>query len=285
MSLTVKFYDVEHGSCTHIITPNNNHLLFDIGSKTEKSICNYLKYKYFGAYYMKPDFLVITHPHLDHISDLENMSYFNMKPKYLWLDKRAFPLQILNSDSQSQINLKNYANRLNEEYSADINWVDHPENSDSNGGVFFSRFTPYLKQSEYDDLNNFSCVTIVEYCGFKVIITGDNPAAKLLEMLKINDFKIAVSNATVLLAPHHGRDSEFCSEFVSTVNPLLTVFSDKPIVHETQAHSAQKYGNATRGVNWENQNRKVFTTRNDGTITFQFIDQNNWSISTSTNEY
>jgi len=285
MSLTVKFYDVEHGSCTHIITPNNKHLLFDIGSKTEKSICNHLNNKYFSRYNMKPDLLVITHPHIDHISDLENMYYYNMKPNCLWRDKRAFPIRILKNDSQSTINLKNCANKLHEEYSSDINWGDNPENANSNGGVTFSRFTPYLEQSEYADLNNFSCVTVVEYCGFKVILTGDNPATKLLEMLKKPDFKMAISNATVLLAPHHGRDNEFCNDFVSAVNPLVTVFSDKPIIHETQAHSAQKYGNATRGVNLEGQNRKVFTTRNDGTITFQFDNQNNWSISTSTDEY
>lgn len=43
MNLIVKFYDVEHGSCTHVITPNGKHFLFDIGSKSDKSICEHLK--------------------------------------------------------------------------------------------------------------------------------------------------------------------------------------------------------------------------------------------------
>ena len=33
MGLTIKIYDVEHGSCTQIITPNNRHILIDVGSK------------------------------------------------------------------------------------------------------------------------------------------------------------------------------------------------------------------------------------------------------------
>ena len=33
MGLTVKFYDVGHGSCTHIITPNGRHYLVDVGLK------------------------------------------------------------------------------------------------------------------------------------------------------------------------------------------------------------------------------------------------------------
>ncbi|MDR2251596.1 MAG: hypothetical protein LBD98_01985 [Endomicrobium sp.] len=41
--LTINFYDVGHGSCTHIITPNNKHILIDIGSLDDKSISKYLK--------------------------------------------------------------------------------------------------------------------------------------------------------------------------------------------------------------------------------------------------
>lgn len=286
MNLIVKFYDVEHGSCTHVITPNGKHLLFDIGSKSDKSICQYLKNKYFYYYGNRPDVLVISHPHIDHISDLENMYTYSIKPNYLWRDKRAFPIQILSSDQPAIKNIKKRANEMSEEYSSSISWETDPENADNNGGVIFTRFTPDIYQSDYGDANNFSCVTVVEYCGFKIILTGDNPAKKLLEMLKTTSyFAGTVANATILLAPHHGRDNEFCSEFVSIVNPRVTVFSDKPIVHETQAHSAQKYGNATRGVTWNGQHRKVFTTRNDGTITFGFRGYQDWTIDTSMIEY
>ena len=283
MGLKVKFYDVEHGSCTHIITPNGKHLLFDIGSKNDSSICKYLRNKYF-VNCTKPDALVITHPHLDHISDLENMYYYDILPSSLWRDERAFPLQVTRSDSQAQINLKNCVNRMNNDYSGTIDESKNPKNANNNGGVVFTRFMPTLTYSEYSDLNNFSCITAVEYCGFKIILTGDNPAKKLLELLDITDFRRTITDATVLLAPHHGRDNEFCSDFVSVVNPRVTVFSDKPIVHETQAHSAQKYANATRGVSWNGDNRKVFTTRNDGTIIFEFGDHG-WSINTNSTEY
>jgi competence protein ComEC len=285
MNLMVKFYDVEHGCCTHVITPNNKHLLYDIGSKANSSICAHLKKKYFSGG-GRPDMLAITHPHIDHISDLCNMYYYNIKPGCLWRDKRAFPLKILPSDGEAQIVLKKCANKMNDEYSSAIGDDSDPESYICNGGVTICRFTPTLVPSEYDDVNNFSCVSVLVYNSFKIVLTGDNPANKLLEMLKASDyFKQAISNATILLAPHHGRDGEFCSEFVSTVYPKLTVFSDKPIVHETQTHSAQRYANATRGVTWNGQNRKVFTTRSDGTITFTFNSDGNWSIDTSTTEY
>ena len=36
----------------------------------------------------------------------------------------------------------------------------------------------------------------------------------------------SIKDSTILVAPHHGRDGEYCEEFVSAVNPRLTVFSD-----------------------------------------------------------
>jgi competence protein ComEC len=284
MNLTVKFYDVEHGSCTHVITPNGKHFLFDIGTKTNKSICEHLKNTYF-YYSGRIDYLVITHPHIDHIADLENLYTYEITPRVLSRPKEAFPLSQVSGDSQSQIALKNKANYMNDNYNSPIVWEEDPSNPNYNGNVKMTRFSPTVQDDEKEDVNNYSIVEVLEYSEFKVVITGDNPSAKLLEMLGQSSFKTAVTNATVLLAPHHGRDSDFCKEFLEAVNPRLTVFSDKPIVHDTQAHSAQKYAYATRGVTWNGQNRKVFTTRNDGTITFIFDPGGNWSIDTSTSEY
>ena len=80
------------------------------------------------------------------------------------------------------------------------------------------------------------------------------------------DVTTKIKNATVLLAPHHGRANEFCQDFFNCVNPYLSVVSDKPIVHGTQSNTAKLYKG--RGVELWGQDRYVLTTRNDGTITF-----------------
>lgn len=283
MSLTVKFYDVEHGSCTHIITPNGKHYLIDIGIKSSKSISQHLKRKYF-QYQGGIDYLVITHPHVDHIADLENLYTYGIKPRVLWRDKDAFPLTVSYSDSPTQVSLKQKANAMNDEYNSSIGDAESPTNSTFNGGVEIDLFPATVAGAEKNDLNFFSCILVLRYAGFKIVLTGDNPASKLEEMLKGDPFRQSIQDATVLLAPHHGRDSDFCENFVKAVNPRLTVFSDKPIQHETQAHAAQKYYNLTRGTTWGETPRRVFTTRNDGTITFTF-DADSWSINTSTTEY
>jgi len=284
MNLTVKFYDVEHGSCTHVITPNDKHFLYDIGTKSSKSICKHLKAKYF-QYGGRPDYLVITHPHIDHIADLQNLYTCGITPRVLSLPTDAFPMHQVPGDTSAQIALKQKANDMNSYYDAPISWEESPLNPDYNGGVTITRFSPEVVGNEKNDTNNFSIVEVLEYGGFKIVLTGDNPSAKLQEMLKRSDFTRGVTQATILLAPHHGRDSDFCKEFVEVVNPRLTVFSDKPIVHETQAHAAQKYYNVTRGTTWSGTPRRVFTTRNDGTITFIFKADGTWSIDTSTSEY
>jgi len=284
MSLIVKFYDVEHGSCTHIITPNGKHYLVDIGTKSNSSISRHLKQNYF-QYQGCIDFLVITHPHIDHIADLENLYAYSIKPKVLWRDKDAFPLSISRSDSPAQVSLKKKANEMHKEYKFPIIDSESPTNSSFNGGIEIDLFPASVVEAEKDDLNFFSCVLVLRYVGFKVVLTGDNPASKLEEMLQIDSFRQSIGDATVLLAPHHGRNSGFCESFVKTVNPHLTVFLDKPIQHETQAHAAQKYYDLTRGVTWAGTPRTVFSTRNDGTITFTFNNNNTWSINTNSTEY
>lgn len=284
MTLTVKFYDVEHGSCTHIITPNNKHFLVDIGTKGTKSICQHLKNTYFKGQGCI-DYLVITHPHIDHIADLGNLYQHNIQPRVLFRPKAAFPLQIVPSDTTAQISLKQLANTMNNTFNSTVSKTEDPTSYHNNGGVLIHLFTPYVDDTEKSDLNNFSCVMTLEYAGFKVVLTGDNPSAKLDELLKNPQFCQAIKDATVLLAPHHGRDSDFCEDFVELVNPRITVFSDKPIQHETQTYAAQRYYHKTRGVIWNDTPRSVFTTRKDGTIIFKFNADKTWSINTTTTEY
>lgn len=88
-----------------------------------------------------------------------------------------------------------------------------------------------------------------------------------------------VSNATILLAPHHGRTGEFCKDFFDCVNPILTIISDKSIEHTTQEESSSIYKG--RGANLYGRDRYVLTTRNDGDIAFNV---SKWSCSVSINK-
>ena len=282
MSLAVKFYDVGHGSCTHIITPNGRHYLVDVGSRSDKSVCKHIADKYLGM--GEIDYLVITHPHLDHIYDLRSMQTLGLGPKVLQRPTAAFPLAISLEDSPSDVALKKHANQMNERYTSPVT-IDPclPENT---GGLSVRIFSPRVTDNESSDINNYSSVVVLDYVGFKLVLTGDNPSKKLREQLQNREFASAISDADVLLAPHHGRSGEYCDDFVQKVNPRITVISDDCIQRGTQIDSSGFYGNVTRGVNWCGNFRKVFTTRNDGTVTITINgDGSSWSIDTSKDEY
>jgi beta-lactamase superfamily II metal-dependent hydrolase len=88
--LIVIFYDVGHGNCTHIITPNNQHILVDIGSLEEYSISEFLETK-LGQL----DMLLLTHTHKDHLYDLAALEEVGLLPRTLIIDRRAFPVKHL----------------------------------------------------------------------------------------------------------------------------------------------------------------------------------------------
>ena len=283
MPLTIKFYNVEHGSCTHIITPNGKHILVDVGSKSDKSIVKHIKGKYFlnGG---TVDQLIITHPHEDHIWGIPDMYKLGLKPRILQRPTNAYDIKP-QQNFEPHIEIAKYANMMNQEYHFPVSASDDIESPDNVGGVDIDIFSAPTTSENKDDLNTYSSIVTVQYLGFKFVLTGDNPSSILREMIKsnTNNFVARIYNANVLLAPHHGRSGEFCKEFFDIVNPQIRVISDKSIVHGTQEQTANLYRG--RGVQWDMQNRYVFSTRYDGTTTFTINSNSNWFIDTSKDEY
>ena len=280
--MRIIFYDVEHGSCTHIITPNNKHILIDVGSKTERSIVDYICAKYFYGRSGRIDELIITHPHVDHIFDLPNL-YNRLKPKILHRAPAAFDIEPT-SGTQLHVNIASIANDMNATYNSPVSKEDDIETPENVGGVKIKIIPSVAKLQDKNDLNTFSSLIIVEYGGFKFVLTGDNPKNQLQYMMD-NDYmkiKTLIANATVLLAPHHGRTGEFCKDFFDCVNPRLTIISDKSIEHTTQEESSSIYKG--RGANLEGRDRYVLTTRNDGDISFN-VSMRSCSISMNKEDY
>lgn len=268
--MKVIFYDVDHGSCCHIITPNNKHILVDIGSKADKSIVDYINRKYFGGFGGSVDELIITHPHEDHIYDLPNL-YAKLSPKVLQRPKEAFDI-IPTQNTYIHQRIAEQANEMNNTYNQPVNINESPVEASVNGGVEFDFVFPKQQWTTKHDLNTFSSIIVVKAFGYKFVLTGDNPKNILQNMMDENheNIKQKVKDATVLLAPHHGRTGEYCKDFFDCVNPYLTVVSDKSIEHSTQSDTAQVYKG--RGANLYGNKRYVLTTRKEGTISFDVGD-------------
>lgn len=79
------------------------------------------------------------------------------------------------------------------------------------------------------DVNDTSYVILYDSPGGKILIPGDADDKCWEYVLKEHGDKI--KNCSFLLAPHHGRDSGRSYEFLSYIQPELTLFGSAPSAH------------------------------------------------------
>lgn len=266
------FWDVQHGHATYIKSPNNRHVIIDLGigdysgRDTQFSPLRHLKNNY-GVQQL--DYVVITHPHLDHIDDILNFEL--LRPKVL-----CRPGEITNAEvmegarEQDKEKLSKYC-EINDRYIYKIEGgTDDPNIPENYGAMKIHTFLP--NTCSHNNINNYSIITVIEYAEIKVVVPGDNESCSFDELLKLENFKTAIKNADILLAPHHGRESGYNNDFVNLVNPRLTVVSDGRFC-DTSANC--RYSQKSRGWNVYKTNgrsieRKCLTTNSDGEVYIKF---------------
>lgn len=260
--LQITFFNVGHGSCTHILTPNNQHFLVDVGSNEQESVVNFINNHYsLQKNGKRIDYLIITHPHKDHIWDLPTLFNSSIKPRVMWREKEAFPIKAAKQEDES---LFQTANEMNRTYSLPVSEELDPRKPTYNGGIEV-QICRDISFHKSEDLNTFSPLIVLRYAGRKIILTGDNNKKILKDWVaKAPTMCNAIKDCDILLAPHHGRDSDFCKEFFDVANPKLTIVSDKPKEHNTQELTSTNYKG--RGFLVDGEERFVITTRKDGNI-------------------
>ncbi len=102
-----------------------------------------------------------------------------------------------------------------------------------------------------EDPNDGSYVLVYRTCGGKIIFGGD--AHDNTWEYIISHHKAAVHKCAVLIAPHHGRDSDRCYDFLDTLNPAITLFGCAESEH--LAYDA-----------WNNRNLPYLTSNQAGNI-------------------
>ncbi len=275
----VVFWDVQHGHMTYIKTPNNRHIVIDLGTgdyskgKEAFSPLLHLRDKY-GVRQL--DYVVITHPHLDHIDDILNFDALN--PKVLSRPKHLSNAEVMERViERDRAKFEKYC-EINDRYNQSVNAdsFESTQNPDNWGGLKIQTFNP--TSCNHNNFNNHSIITILEYADIKIIIPGDNEKCSFDELLQSSAFKEAITDADILLAPHHGRKSGYCDDFVNTVNPRLTVVSDGRFCDTS--YNAQ-YTRKSRGwvvhktSNGTSRERKCVTTASDGEVVAHFGYQHN----------
>lgn len=258
----MKVWNVEQGLAIHIVAPNGKYIVIDLGSKSDVSPLQSLWFKSVG-------YMVITHPHHDHFSDIQNINYGY--PKVLWRVKDYSRDELMEGVRQSEkSDFEKYCD-FSESFTRNLSTEELPSSGNPFDGLTAEVFSTSLCDKE--NKNNFSAIVVIKLGNAKIIVCGDNESASFDILMNRDNFKKAVKNAYVLVAPHHGRENGYYEEFVDLVNPFLTIISDT-IKGATSV--TEKYTNKSKGypvynnLNGLKESRKCLTTRKDGNIMVEF---------------
>lgn len=258
-------YNVQLGLAVHVKAPNGKYVIIDLGTGTAGggNESPLLKRRYDDIGYM-----IITHPHLDHIDDILNFD--RNAPTILHCATAITNEEIMSGVRElDKPKFTKYC-EINDRYSSPVDASNDPSNPDNFGSLSICLYSTSL--CDKDNFNNFSAVTVFELANCKIVVCGDNEKDSFDILMRRESFKVAVRNADVLVAPHHGRESGYHEDFVSLVNPYVTIISDTT---KSNASAIDKYRGKSRGWKVWNRNggsddRYCLTTRNDGDIRVTF---------------
>lgn len=272
-SIELKLFNVGHGlSCMIKELPTNYITLIDLGADESFSPLDELKKQNLHA-----DQIFISHPHGDHISEIEKV----LKPAYM---PKGFYIQDYDWEdvaSREQKHLVDKVRKIKEVKRVIPSGGYHGE-----AELKYWHYSPddakkLFGESKY--INNSSIAIIYKWNDFKVAILGDLETDALKNFCEFKEFSEFAKGTDILIAPHHGHNSGFPELWVDKIGkPYITLVSIK----ENDQHVCKKYQNEefNKGINLDGTIRYTLTTRQDGSITVRMYYNDNkpaWNFSFS----
>lgn len=253
--LTFTLFDVGHGFCAYATTPGGADILFDCGYDDE---LQFYPSRYFSDRNITRIYnLVLSHFDQDHVANLPTLR--GLLDFAVVHRNGSIPVDFIRTEKRrTGVITTAMASAL------DIheNWTGPISIAPSYGGVkatYFCNLYP-----DFTDMNNLSLVTFLEYAGCGIIVPGDLEREGWLKLLERPSFCQCLSETSIFIASHHGRNAGYCEKVFDYCYPDVILLSDKSIVHDSQEHDYAKHA---RGIDWGNgQRRYVLTTRCDGHI-------------------
>lgn len=195
------FIDVGQGDCSMFITENGT-VVVDAGTAAAAANTR----EYIKQYTDTIDYLVLTHPHEDHIGGaaqiIEGIKVENIVLSDAASDTMTFSL-LLDAMDKSGANI--ICGRAGDTFSA--------------GGMDINVLAPL---GEFDNFNNYSLVVRVDFGYTSVLVTGDAEygSEKLMCQRWSDELR-----ADILKLGHHGSSTSSSRKFVSAVDPSWAVIS------------------------------------------------------------
>lgn len=201
--ISIHFIDVGQGDSILIMTPDGN-MLIDTGTNSSESV---LKSYLLELDIKSFEYLVLTHPHDDHIGGADMIV-------------KEFDVEnIIMTDSDEDIEIYLTLLSLIDEY--DVNVIEAISGeSFSLGELTSTVIAPNKDYGEYDEVNSTSVVLKCEFGECSLIFTGDAEADSELEMIEeYGDFL----DCDILKLGHHGSKTSSSYEFLEITSPEYAI--------------------------------------------------------------
>ncbi len=270
-------FDVGHGACILIRTPNERTVLIDPGCTDKFSPSDHLFTEWKTT---SVDMMVVTHPHGDHINDMVNVDLY-MHVDSLLRNKTMPESMICSGGDKAPEADRTYLVKYHRKYTSKRDWQVSMMNPDYNGGV-----TVLSGTLDYDprtplSANNLSQVIRFRYGCLDLLCPGDIEPAGVALLAEKSPKLLAADDAAleyrVMIAPHHGRDSAASSDLIKLFNPHLAVICDEHGVKTTNddfyryhCTGLRVYRKSTDTV----EEKCVLTTKTNDYVYLRADDQN-----------
>lgn len=261
MTLRVLIHDVGHGQAVHVFTPNGKVIVIDLGCRANFSPLSWLRESR-----SEIDYLVITHPHGDHIDEMLLVNELGFHVKQIWRPKWLDQDTVYGQNQSSYTEKLDAYFEMSNRYSASVPAETDVAGPENNGGVIIRVFAS--SACGQSNINNHSGVVYIEHAGSGIMIPGDNEPPSWRDLLTQPEFVAALSKTDIFMASHHGRESGYCGDLF-TQKPKLCVVSDGRVkdtdVRARYSHHALGWRVNSRS-NKAQAERSCVTTRDDGYV-------------------
>ncbi|WP_317176136.1 MBL fold metallo-hydrolase [Halomontanus rarus] len=278
--LDLRIWDVQRGSAMWVSAAQKD-VVIDMGASNFSPIQHLEERSSINSI----DYMIITHPHRDHIIDITQYEESDFDVSILCRNKATRPVleeRIEEEDDESYLEIATTYAEFEDRYTTPA--TEDPSSKDWAQGATFSNYFlsgDDVSGSTFDQLNNLSVITVIERHGFKLVTAGDILEDGIETAMDDGKIMDAVEDAHVLVAPHHGRKSSYVGEFVDQIDPEIVLISDKA----DNGNNASGYYTKPDGISVLDEpddefcDRTVLTTRKDGRLRVRANHEDDWLVS------
>jgi beta-lactamase superfamily II metal-dependent hydrolase len=249
-------FKVGHGLSVALIErPENYVTLFDLGADSGFTPLKYLALRM----KLKPDLLCVTHPHADHIEDVETALMEKFRPlgvlyqDYDWEDvKKREKKELAYKIDKFRDLIETVPRRLYHGRGELQDW----------------HYTPARARQIFGDatyVNNSSFFFIYKWRAFKIAIAGDLESDGMEALINGENFQADAKGTDILIPAHHGHKNGFPTDWVEVIGkPSVSIISAQE--RDPSVDSRYRSSGFAHGIKFGDDTRYALTTRSDGSI-------------------